>query len=87
VGTLEVFVTTRGSARVSSIHAGRSRHERRAKAGADSRRAARAHPTDDHYLPLLIASGAAQAADSIRVIDGGVTYGVLSMDTYMWGMP
>jgi 4,5-DOPA dioxygenase extradiol len=48
--------------------------------------AARAHPADDHYLPLLIASGAARAAYSVHVIHGGVTYGLLSMDSYIWGV-
>jgi 4,5-DOPA dioxygenase extradiol len=49
--------------------------------------AERAHPTDEHYLPLLTASGAANAADTVRVFDGGVTHGVLSMDYYVWGLP
>jgi 4,5-DOPA dioxygenase extradiol len=47
--------------------------------------ALRAHPTDEHYLPLLVAAGAA-GGDAPLVIDGGVTYGVLSMDCYAWGV-
>ena len=47
--------------------------------------ALRAHPTDEHYLPLLVAAGAA-GNDKPLVIDGGVTYGVLSMDCYAWGI-
>jgi 4,5-DOPA dioxygenase extradiol len=47
--------------------------------------ALRAHPTEEHYLPLLVAAAAA-GQDTPRVIDGGVTYGVLSMDCYAWGM-
>jgi len=46
--------------------------------------AARAHPSEDHFLPLLVAMGATASDDSCRVIDGGVTYGFLSMDSYVW---
>lgn len=45
----------------------------------------RAHPSDEHYLPLLVASGASGAGESVEVIDGGVTYGVLSMEGYVFG--
>jgi 4,5-DOPA dioxygenase extradiol len=44
--------------------------------------AQRAHPTDEHFLPLLVAVGAADASDSVTVIEGGMTYGVLSMESY-----
>lgn len=47
--------------------------------------AIRAHPTEEHYLPLLVAAGAAQD-DTPMAIDGGITYGVLSMDSYAWGV-
>ncbi len=47
--------------------------------------AERAHPTEDHYLPLPFAAGAANVAETARRLDGGVTYGVLSMDAYVWG--
>jgi 4,5-DOPA dioxygenase extradiol len=47
--------------------------------------AQRAHPTDEHFLPLLVAFGASEAEDAIEVIDGGVTHGVLSMESYAWG--
>jgi 4,5-DOPA dioxygenase extradiol len=46
--------------------------------------AQRAHPTDEHYLPLLVAMGAAQGAKG-QLIDGGVTYGILSMDSFVFG--
>lgn len=46
--------------------------------------AIRAHPTEEHYLPLLVAAGAA-GDDTPTAIDGGITYGVLSMDSYAWG--
>jgi 4,5-DOPA dioxygenase extradiol len=48
--------------------------------------AERAHPTDEHFLPLLIAMGAAGTADPVRVLDGGITYGVISMESYVWGL-
>ena len=47
--------------------------------------AQRAHPTPDHYLPLPFAFGAAQADAPVRVLDGGMTYGVIAMDTYQFG--
>jgi 4,5-DOPA dioxygenase extradiol len=50
--------------------------------------AERAHPTEEHYLPLLVALGASTAADETpEVIEGDMTYGVLSMESYAWGMP
>jgi 4,5-DOPA dioxygenase extradiol len=48
--------------------------------------AARAHPTEEHYLPLLVAIGASEADEAVGVIEGGITFGVLSMDSYVWGM-
>ncbi len=47
--------------------------------------AQRAHPSDEHYLPLLVAIGASTANEPVEVIDGGVTYGVLSMEGYVFG--
>ena len=47
--------------------------------------AQRAHPTPDHYLPLPFALGAAAADAKVRVLDGGMTYGVIGMDTYLFG--
>lgn len=54
--------------------------------------AERAHPTEEHFLPLLVALGAQGAKESgllepVQVIDGGMTYGVLSMESYAWGLP
>ncbi|MDQ7996852.1 MAG: class III extradiol ring-cleavage dioxygenase [Luteibacter sp.] len=46
--------------------------------------AERAHPTEEHYLPLLVAFGASDEADRFEVLHGGMTYGVLSMDSYAW---
>ena len=48
--------------------------------------AARAHPTQEHFLPLLVALGAQLEGDSLQVLDGGITHGVLSMESYVWGM-
>lgn len=48
--------------------------------------AARAHPSQDHFLPLLVALGASAATEPVRVLEGGVTYGVLSMDSFVWGL-
>jgi 4,5-DOPA dioxygenase extradiol len=50
--------------------------------------AERAHPTEEHYLPLLVALGASTAGDETpEVIEGDMTYGVLSMESYAWGLP
>jgi 4,5-DOPA dioxygenase extradiol len=48
--------------------------------------AQRAHPTPEHFLPLLVAAGAAAGGGgSIQVLDGGFTHGVLSMESYVFG--
>lgn len=44
--------------------------------------AQRAHPTEEHFLPLLVALGASGDADTVTVLEGGMTYGVLSMESY-----
>lgn len=49
--------------------------------------AERAHPSEEHFLPLLVAQGALGDAETVQAIDGGFTYGVLSMDSFVWGMP
>lgn len=46
--------------------------------------AVRAHPTEEHFLPLLIALGASDQNDELTVIDGGIQHGVLSMESYRW---
>jgi 4,5-DOPA dioxygenase extradiol len=45
----------------------------------------RAHPSDEHYLPLLVAAGASGSEEPVEIIEGGVTYGVLSMEGYVFG--
>ncbi|WP_296543301.1 class III extradiol ring-cleavage dioxygenase [Rhodoferax sp.] len=48
--------------------------------------AERAHPTQEHFLPLLLALGASHEAEAAQVIAGDITYGVLSMESYVWGL-
>ena len=47
--------------------------------------ARRAHPTNDHFLPLLVAAGAASRLTPATLLDGGVQYGMLSMDSFVFG--
>lgn len=50
--------------------------------------AERAHPTDEHLMPLFVAIGAAgEGWAQHRHLDGGVVYGMLSMDAYAFGAP
>jgi 4,5-DOPA dioxygenase extradiol len=44
--------------------------------------ARRAHPTDEHFLPLPFAFGAAGPAPRVERLDLGVDSGVLAMDAY-----
>ncbi|UUZ62648.1 dioxygenase [Polaromonas sp. P1-6] len=48
--------------------------------------AQRAHPTEEHFLPLLVALGARTETEAAQVMDGGITNGVLSMESYAWGL-
>jgi 4,5-DOPA dioxygenase extradiol len=47
--------------------------------------AARAHPTTEHFLPLLVAAGASSAPAVTTVLDGGIRHGVLAMESYLLG--
>lgn len=47
--------------------------------------AQRAHPTTEHLLPLMVAAGAAGREAPAQVLEGGITYGVLAMDSYLFG--
>jgi len=51
----------------------------------DAPQARRAHPTPEHFWPLLVAAGAAGGTLPARVIEGGITHGVLAMDAYVFG--
>ena len=44
----------------------------------------RAHPSDEHLLPLMLAVGAREPLDVMSILAGGMTYGVLSMDSFVW---
>ncbi|MDP8566446.1 DODA-type extradiol aromatic ring-opening family dioxygenase [Methylophilus aquaticus] len=44
---------------------------------------ARAHPTEDHLMPLFVALGAA-GASKVRRLQPELTYGILAMDAYLW---
>ena len=48
--------------------------------------AERAHPTQEHFLPLLVALGASHESEEAQVIAGDITHGVLSMESYAWGV-
>jgi 4,5-DOPA dioxygenase extradiol len=49
--------------------------------------AERAHPTEEHFLPLLVAMGAQAEGEVAQLLDGGIEYGMLSMDSFVWGLP
>ncbi|HEY0310441.1 MAG TPA: class III extradiol ring-cleavage dioxygenase [Luteimonas sp.] len=49
--------------------------------------ATRAHPTEEHFLPLLVALGASRRDEAGTPVPGGMTYGVLSMDSFAFGAP
>jgi 4,5-DOPA dioxygenase extradiol len=48
--------------------------------------AERAHPTEEHFLPLLVAYGAS-GGNAAHLIDDSIAHAVLSMQSYVWGMP
>jgi 4,5-DOPA dioxygenase extradiol len=55
----------------------------------DAPDARRAHPTTEHFWPLLVAAGASDAGEGplpARVIEGGIAYGMLAMDSYAFGL-
>ncbi|MCM5571602.1 dioxygenase [Burkholderiaceae bacterium FT117] len=56
---------------------------------ADYRRVApeavRAHPTDEHFLPLLVAVGTCGDEERPELLDDEIRYGMLSMESYAWG--
>ncbi len=51
---------------------------------ADAPHAARAHPSTEHFWPLLVAAGAAPAQGDWQVLDGGIVHGMLSMDAIVF---
>ena len=46
--------------------------------------ATRAHPSDEHFLPLPVAYAAAGPSPDVEHIDAGVDAGVLAMDAYLF---
>ena len=44
-----------------------------------------AHPSHEHFLPLLVAAGAASTTSPATVLDGGIRHGVLAMESYVFG--
>jgi 4,5-DOPA dioxygenase extradiol len=46
--------------------------------------ARRAHPTPEHFLPLMVAVGAAGRQPTVERIEAGVDSGVLAMDAYLF---
>lgn len=48
--------------------------------------ARRAHPSAEHFWPLLVAAGAGAASAPATVIDGGITHRVLAMDAFVFGL-
>lgn len=59
--------------------------ERLRRTLAEAPHAARAHPTPEHFWPLLVAAGAAPRRNDCKVLDGGIVHGVLSMDAFVFG--
>ena len=53
---------------------------------AEAPHAERAHPSEEHFLPLLVAMGALTQGDEVTLLQGGITNGVLSMESYAWGL-
>lgn len=47
--------------------------------------ARRAHPTPEHFLPLLVAYGAAQQTTPVTVLPGEMIRDVLAMESYVFG--
>ena len=47
--------------------------------------AQRAHPTTEHFLPLLVALGASPEAGAVTVLDGGIRHGVLALESDVLG--
>lgn len=46
---------------------------------------ARAHPTEEHLLPLFVAMGAAGAQPRVQHVHDATTYGILAMDIFAFG--
>ena len=51
----------------------------------DAPEAVRAHPTEEHFLPLFVAYGAAGANPSVERVVDGYENGALSRDSFLFG--
>ena len=51
----------------------------------DAPDAARAHPTTEHFWPLLVAAGAARSRTGWQVLEGDIDHGMLAMDAFVFG--
>ena len=54
---------------------------------SEAPQATRAHPSEEHFLPLLIAMGAQGDGEPARLLAGGIEHGMLCMDSFAWGLP
>lgn len=45
----------------------------------------KAHPSDDHFLPLLYAAGAAESTEPVRFFNSGFQAASISMRSVVWG--
>lgn len=52
---------------------------------AQAPQALRAHPSDDHFLPLFFALGAASDEHTVQYLSREVMYGILAMDAFALG--
>lgn len=46
----------------------------------------RAHPTDEHLLPLYLALGASDENEELKIVENEIYYGILSTKSYFWGV-
>lgn len=52
---------------------------------ADAPHAARAHPSTEHFWPLLVAAGAAPPGRGWKALDGGIAHSVLAIGSFVFG--
>lgn len=45
----------------------------------------RSHPTAEHFMPLLVAAGAAPCPSPVTVLNGGIQHACLAMESYVFG--
>lgn len=54
------------------------------EAGTQSAYYKRAHPTSEHFLPLIIAMAARDPADAVSVLKSPILHRTISMESYVW---